>query len=196
MEVLQHGPELEPPMIVPTPLDAEAEAGLFLEITSLARRCAATIIGAEAARDVAQDVVLACLIRFRSDGATIDLGKLGPIVRGMARRRAFDELRRADRRVRPDEDFMRELTDSTHTWMDPEAAVNEEELAAFHARTLASLPENVRRTYTMVREDGHSYREAAAQLGTSRATVNAHVVRAQRVFRKKLPSMGSPPRLE
>jgi RNA polymerase sigma factor (sigma-70 family) len=177
-------------MKIPTPLDPETEAGLFLEITSVARRRAEKIVGKEAAQDIAQDIVLELLVRIRTGVSPIDLDRLPGLVRNMARRRAYDQLRSADRHAQPDEDYMRELTESTHAWMDPDAAMDADEVAAIRDRTLTTIPDNWRRAYTMVREEGCSYGEAATRLGISRRAVHAHLVKAQRCFRRELARQG------
>ena len=179
-------------MSIPTTLDAKAEADLLLEITAIARKKARRFVDAETARDIAQDVALECLVRLREGTPTLDLDRLPGLAAWMARTRAMDQRRRDKRRARPDEDYMRELTDSTHAWMEPDAAVHEEELEQFREQTIAELPENCRRSYTLVREEGRTYDEAAAELGVSRSTVHAHVALAQRRFREGLPRHAVP----
>jgi DNA-directed RNA polymerase specialized sigma24 family protein len=74
--------------------------------------------------------------------------------------------------------------------MSPELGIAEQELASLHASTLASLPDGCRHSYVMVRDDGTSYQTAAEELGVSRAAVCAHVVAAQRRFRRELFEYG------
>jgi DNA-directed RNA polymerase specialized sigma24 family protein len=177
-------------MEITRPFDAATEAGLFLEITSIARRSAARIVGAEDARDIAQEVVLECLIRLREGTSPIDLRRLHGLVRRMARVRAFDLHRGTTRRMDRDGGFLREISASVHLWMSPDAAVDDAELTALRARTLAGLSRTCRAAYTMVREGGMSYLEAARRLGLSRASVHAHVAEAQRRFRHELREQG------
>ncbi len=186
------GPELETRMDIAATLDEKAEADLLVEITSIARKQARRFVDAETSRDIAQDVALECLIRIREGTHEIDLERLPGLAARMAQARGRDHRRRERRRERPDEDYMRELTDSTHAWMEPDAAVHEEELEQFRERTIAELPEGCRRTYTLVREEGRTYEEAAVELGVSRSTVHAHVVLAQRRFREGLPRHAVP----
>lgn len=179
-------------MKIPATLGVDTEADLLLEITALARRSARRVVGAEAARDIAQDIVLEMLVRMRESPESIDLTRLPGLVCEMARGRARDMRRQERRRERPNGDYMTELTDSTHSWMHPDAAVHETELAAFRERLLATLPEKCRSAYLLVREDGCSYAEAGTRLGMSTRSVHAQVTRAQRLFRKELPQQGVP----
>jgi hypothetical protein len=87
---------------------------------------------------------------------------------------------------------MKELTDSTHSWMHPDAAVDEAELTVFRESSLAKLPERCRAAYLLVREEGLSYAEAGTRLGMSTRSVHAQVARAQRLFREELPQQGVP----
>jgi len=179
-------------MKIPAARGADTEADLLLEMSALARRTARRIAGADAARDIAQDIVLELLVRIRECPASIDLVRLPGLVCEMARGRARDQLRRERRRERPNGDFMKELTDSTHSWMHPDAAVDEAELSAFRESSLAKLPERCRAAYLLVREEGLSYAEAGTRLGMSTRSVHAQVARAQRLFREELRQQGVP----
>ena len=179
-------------MKIPATLGADSEAELLTEVSTLARRTARRIVGADAAGDIAQDIVLELLVRIREGAESIDLARLPGLVCEMARCRAKDQLRRERRRERPNGDFMKELTDSTHSWMHPDAAVDEAELAAFRESSLAKLPEQCRVAYLLVREEGLSYAEAGTRLGMSTRSVHAQVARAQRLFREELPQQGVP----
>jgi RNA polymerase sigma-70 factor (ECF subfamily) len=179
-------------MKIPATLGADTEADLLLEISALARRTARRIVGTDAARDVAQDIVLELLVRMREGAESIDPARLPGLVCEMARCRARDQLRRERRREKPNGDFMRELTDSTHSWMHPDAAVHEAELTAFRESSLEKLPERCRAAYLLVREEGLSYAEAGTRLGMSTRSVHAQVARAQRLFREELPQQGVP----
>lgn len=179
-------------MKIPAALGADTEADLLLEMSALARRTAKRIVGADAARDIAQDIVLELLVRIREQPASIDPVRLPGLVCEMARGRARDQLRRERRRERPNGDFMKELTDSTHSWMHPDAAVEEAELSALRESSLAKLPERCRAAYLLVREEELSYAEAGTRLGMSTRSVHAQVARAQRLFREELRQQGVP----
>lgn len=179
-------------MKIPATLGAHSEADLLVEVSTLARRTARRIVGSDAAEDIAQDIVLELLVRIREGPESIDLARLPGLVCEMARCRAKDQLRRDRRREKPNGDFMKELTDSTHSWMHPDAAVDEAELAAFRESSLAKLPERCRAAYLLVREEGLSYAETATRLGMSTRSVHAQVARAQRLFREELAQQGVP----
>jgi DNA-directed RNA polymerase specialized sigma24 family protein len=74
--------------------------------------------------------------------------------------------------------------------MAPDLAFEERELEDFHERTLVSLPDTCRRAFSMVRDADAPYDVVAEALGVSRSAVHAHVVTAQRRFRRKLAQIG------
>lgn len=168
------------------PPEASDEGALLIEISTLARRFARRRLPREDADDLAQDIVLECLVNVRAGKGGINVSLLPGFVRHMVRLRTIDARRRRCRRSSTDRYYARVLPDVPHVWMSPEMAIEVEELENFHARTLASLSCTCRRAYTMVREDEASYRAVAAQLGVSRAAVNWHVAAAHRRFRAEL----------
>ena len=87
-------------MKIPATLGADSEADLLVEVSTLARRTARRIVGSDAARDIAQDIVLELLVRIREGSESIDLARLPGLVCEMARCRAKDQLRRERRRPR------------------------------------------------------------------------------------------------
>jgi len=179
-------------MKIPATLGADSEAELLQTISGLARSAARRIVGRDAAEDIAQDIVLELLVRIRGGSESVDFARLPGLVVEMARCRAKDQLRRERRRERPNGDFMKELTDSTHSWMHPDAAVDEADLAAFRERSLAKLPERCRAAYLLVREEKLSYAEVGTRLGMTTRSVHAQVAHAQRLFREELPQQGVP----
>lgn len=166
-----------------------SEAQLLMDVATLARRFAGKYMCTHDAEDLAQDVVLECLIRMRA-GKWKPIISLGAFVRAMVWRRRTDSLRQRERRTSRDAEHARALTESVHTWMSPEHALEERELLSFHEQTLTSLPRSCRRAYVMVREEEAPYQLVADRLGVSRATVCAHVVAAQRRFRLELLEQG------
>jgi RNA polymerase sigma factor (sigma-70 family) len=180
-----NGPGLEIPMHLVSSTDVSTDARLLKEIIRRAGRHAEKLMSADAAEDIAQDVVLECLTRMR-EGKWRIRRSLPALVRKMVRRRLTDHLRGQESRVTHEEEHVRERTESIHAWMSPELALQERELERFHEETLASLPRACRRAYVMVREEGTPYGVAADRLGVSRAAVNSHVVAAQRRFRTEL----------
>ena len=69
------------------------------------------------------------------------------------RRRSIDARRRSQLRASRNAELTRELQEATHAWMAPDVAIEEDELVGFHARTLASMSDECRRAYVMVREE-------------------------------------------
>src|SRR2546423_352545 len=161
-----------------SPSDAATETAVLLQVTIIARRYARKFLGAQAAEDLAQDVVLQCLKEMRA-GRWVIRHSLAAYVGYLVRWRRDDFHCRRKRRMARDAEHLRERTESTHVWMSPDLALEERELDEFHEQTLASLPDGCRRAYVMVREDGEPYQVVAERLGVSRAAVCFHVVAAQ-----------------
>lgn len=177
-------------MSIVSPTEATNEEALLIALSTLARRFAGRILPRDAAEDLAQDVVLECLIKLRSGRWRID----GLLVAGLARRmvqsRSIDALRRVQRRSSRNAEHARELAESARVWMSPDLAIEEEELARCHARTLADLPDVRRRAYLLVCEERVSCQAAARQLGIPRFSVVAHVAAAQQRFYHALHAQG------
>jgi RNA polymerase sigma factor (sigma-70 family) len=173
---------------------------LLARIARYARRyawCLAIIAGVEEegfVGDIAHDVTLDCLVKIRTGLWGDGPRSLKAYVRTAVRLRLVDYLRRGYHREERDAEHLRELSENTHAWMEPDVAIEERELSEFHAATLASLPAICRTTYLLVRDGGVSYAEVAVQLGITRSAVTANVVRAQRRFRARLRELGITPR--
>jgi RNA polymerase sigma factor (sigma-70 family) len=166
--------------------EASDEGALLIEVFTIARQFARRRFPNDVAEDVAQDIVLECLVTVRAGKCGIKVSLLPGFVRHLVRLRSCDVLRRNHRRANTDEYYARALADTQHVWMSPEMTIDVEELEDFRVRTLASLPCACRRAYLMVREDEESYRAVAEQLGVSRAAVSWHVAEAHRRFRAGL----------
>ena len=166
-----------------------ADDRLIADIATLARRFATHIVDDDAAEDIAQDVALQCLIVIREGRWRIDAAEVPDFVRRVVRRKAVDRLRRSQARERRHDDYARE-THASPTWMSPELAYEERELAELHALALGRLPARCRRTYLMVRDEGETYESAASRLGVRPTTVSAHVVTAHTHLRRALASRG------
>ncbi len=67
-----------------------------------------------------------------------------------------------------------------------ERTVQQAELVAAVRRAIAELPERCRLTFTLVRDRGLSYAEAAAVMGVSVKTVDAQLAKAVRALRESL----------
>lgn len=64
--------------------------------------------------------------------------------------------------------------------------VREHELAAIIEQEINALPEKMRRVFLMKRNENLSYKDIAAQTGTTELTVKTQMTNALRVLRKKL----------
>jgi RNA polymerase sigma-70 factor (ECF subfamily) len=134
---------------------------LLLEITRLARRFARHIVTAREVDDLVQDVVLRCLVGIREGRWNGRVAPLPVIIGHIVRCRAVDALRRRQCTAEREAEFRREVCETSHAWMAPDAVAEERELKALHAKALASLSPACRRAYVMVREEGLSYTQAA-----------------------------------
>lgn len=167
----------------------DQEEQLLLEIAALARRRAREVLEPDVADDVAQDVVLECLVKVR-EGAWCHPASLAGLVRQMVLRRTVDVYRRARRRAERSAVHLSESKAGPPSWMQPDLALEELEYTELRANVLHVLPEGCRRVFAMVREEGLAYGVVATRLGVSRATVCAHVVHAQSKLRTQLIESG------
>jgi RNA polymerase sigma factor (sigma-70 family) len=179
----------KPLPIDPSAADAATER-VLLEVAQLARRFAKGVVRREDVEDVAQEVVLECLIKLRNGYWVPGETSTASLVRNMIHRRGVDRLRRAQRRDEREADHCRDLRESVHAWMSPAVAMEERELNALHDRALAELPPLCRRAYVLVREEGLSYSEVARRLGVTRHAVTSHVTRAQQRLKRSLRAHG------
>jgi len=170
--------------------NAAFEDALLLSIARIAEQCARRRVSRDLARDIAQDITLDALVKIRSGRMQVIEGSLRALVARMVRDRLADHFRGAARAA----DFAVELhgglAADTRPWMEPDRAIEEQELDEFVERTLAGLPATCRRTFVMVRQDDVPYNDVARALGVSRNAVCNHVVYAQRRFRLGLGKLG------
>ena len=178
------------------PPDASEEARLLTQVSVLANRFARRLVKAEDAADIAQDVVLKCLVRMRSGRWRIDT-TLDALVASAVWRHHATLLGRSAPRRGWESQFVAERAAQTPVWMDPAAVVDEGDDEAFRERVLSELPARSRDAFLLVREQGASYLAVADRLGMSAGTVAAHVRRAEhhlaaRLLGRRLP-LGPPP---
>jgi len=169
--------------------DATIEHALVLA-TSIARDAASRIIDTEDAADIAQQVVMDCLIRMRDGRWNVALADMPRVVRRMVLSRAIDGWRAHSRRRAREREHARESSEGARAWMSPDLMYEDGELRDLQEQMLAGIPRVCRRAYLMVRLEQLTYEEAAERLGVSPRTVESHVVRAQRRFRKELERCG------
>lgn len=166
-----------------------ADDQLIVEIASLARDFAMNIVDDDPAEDIAQDVALQCLMKIRAGKWRVEAAALRDFVRRVVRRKAVDLLRRSQAREQRHAEYALEAH-AAQTWMSPELAYEERELAEFREQALGRLPALCRRTYLLVREEEETYRNAALRLGVRPTTVSAHIVTAQQRLRNELAERG------
>jgi RNA polymerase sigma-70 factor (ECF subfamily) len=193
MDMCRSGASIDPQLIdrATGTVDEVRLETLLVEIARLAREFArSNNVKARHVDDLVQDVVLECLVSIREGQWNGDEAPLPKIVGRIVRCRAVDALRHRQRTAAREADFSREVNETSHAWMAPDAVAEERELQALHEKALAALPPACRRAYVMVREEGFSYAQAATILGVSRSGVSAFVVKAQRKLRGQLKRRG------
>jgi RNA polymerase sigma-70 factor (ECF subfamily) len=176
--------------MAPTPPTARLEEELFTEVSEIARRIGAHVAKGENLDDLVHDVVLRCLIEHRKGRLTLDRERLPGLVKMLVLVHTAHGLRRTRRRAERDALHEQEMRDSDHVWMSPDLAIDELELEDVYERTLDSLTPACRRAYTLVRDDGLTYSQAAARLGLTRSAISFHLVTAQNRFREALRAYG------
>ena len=164
--------------------------GLLLEVKRLARTFSRRLVLPVDREDLEQDTVLACLASIRDGTWNGHAAKLSVIVGHIVRCQAVDRLRRRQCSFERDAEYARDVVETMHAWMSPEAAMHERELEAARWEMLESLSPRCRQAYELVREQGLSYAQAARLLGMTRSGVCAFVVKAQRKLRLQLKRRG------
>ena len=172
-----------------SPSRETTNADFLVALSTLARQYGRDLLTRAAAEDLAQDLVLEHLQRLDAGERFDDITSLDAYVRTIVRTRSIDALRRSRNSARRDTEHARDV-DVAPAWMSPELALEERELDAMHRQTMASLPPECRRAFTLVRERELSYEIAATRLGVSRSAVNRHVMRAHHAFRRELREYG------
>ncbi len=173
------------------------QSTLLVEISRIAHLRARELTHRQDADDVAQDVVLECLLQLESGKLGIHDVMLEAFVGRLVATRAIDMSRRTRRRGKREETQAVELNRRTHSWMSPEDTLYESTLDELYAEMLANLPATCRRVYSMVREQDATYQSVANQLGITESAVSRHVVKAQHRIRENLAAYGisaPPPR--
>ena len=178
--------------------DASEEARLLANISTLATRFARRLVATDAAEradeadDIAQSVVLNCLMLMRAGRWRVET-TLGAFVASITWREHAFSRRRSTNRSERDAQFLAERMAQHPAWMDAEASLGEGENKRMRSLALSRLPELCQESYRLVREEGATYREAARQLGTSFGKVVRHVARAERMLASRLLDVRSVP---
>jgi RNA polymerase sigma factor (sigma-70 family) len=168
---------------------SQSEAALITTVLALARRFARRRMTRDAADDVAQDVAVAFCNKMSPDGSRSS-PPLEVVVWHMVRERAIDRTRRDASRKARESTYAREVERTSHSWMRPEASIEEEELGALREEIVRELSDRCREAFRMVREEEVPYGEASKRLGIRRGSVRRLVVRAEGVFSRRLAAEG------
>src|SRR5258705_1483177 len=147
------------------PRDSSAEARLLSKISALALRSARRVLrrkdeDLDAAHDLAQQVVLDCLVRLRTGRWRVHTS-LDALVAAMVWRKHAWGMRGEQHRAERGAQYLDEREAQTPMWMDPEAIVEERENETLYRRALSELPARCREAFLLVRDEGVSCRDAA-----------------------------------
>lgn len=133
----------------------------------------------EAAEDVAQDVLLEL---WRRREALVVTDSVRAYLFRSVRNRALNELRRVKVAKRK-EPFVRGESESPAIGA---LRLEDAEVDAALAAALAALPDPVRETFVLSRQDGLRYQEIATRLGVSVKTVEARMTKALKELRDRM----------
>jgi hypothetical protein len=131
-----------------------SQAQLLVEISGPAKRCVRTVGAVDRAADLAQDVVLECLMKLRAGPLGIAPAVLPGLVSGLVKWRALDSLRRRQTDEERAHAFARDRAQGTRVWMSPDLSYEEEDMADIHAALIAGA------------DTGESARDSEATPGT------------------------------
>lgn len=186
-------------------MDADAyhepieEVSFVSEVCRLANGFARRLASDDDADDIAQQVVLKCLLRLRSHRWRSELSP-DALVAHITRRTFANHMRADIRRREREAQYLAERTAVAPGWMNPARGTEEQEECEAHERALAELPASCRSTFLLVREHGMTYREAAQREGISLNVVAKRVARAERMLAGRLLGTsrwrGMPPTME
>jgi RNA polymerase sigma-70 factor (ECF subfamily) len=150
--------------------------------------CHARVRNADHADDLAQETLLR---GFRALHSLSDHTKFGPWLMGIAARAALDWLKARERSTRTfstlgtDEPYER-----TNSKQPDEAAFQAEERQIILAE-IEALPSALRQAVMLYYYDEFTYRDLAALLGVSTATINARLTKAREMLRERLGSVSA-----
>jgi RNA polymerase sigma factor (sigma-70 family) len=174
---------------MPSPLRTHREQNeLLLIIEWHARELARRSVKRDA-DDVVGDVVLYCLERLRSR-AWPKLENLPGYISQLVKARFVDGLR-AETVAGENATSVALVGQSAGS---PESSADsdwdEDQIKAFRASVMKKLSVRVREAYRLVRIQGASYEDAAAQMNVTVGAINQYIWRAHCVFRNELRTIG------
>jgi RNA polymerase sigma-70 factor (ECF subfamily) len=162
---------------------------IFRRIAAMARKIAFRSLRMEDARDVAQEVALACWRQVQDGSASVTDGRpLEKFVFALTKNKVIDRIRSAEiedaRLVSLDE--LPERDQIPAKPVDIAALIDGANLRELIADTLEAMPESRAAVFRLIREQGLSTKEAADLRGVSVNTVKTQLHDAQRALREAL----------
>lgn len=161
------------------------EARIVDEVRQLAFQCALLKTDSDTADDIAQEVAIDCLLRFRRNRWRVAKSQEA-LVASMTRRKLSRLKEKTNNLREREEQFMAERTARCPAWMNPAHEVEQREEEVTRAQALEELPEKCRNAFLLVREHGVTHRAVARRLGISLGLVVKHVARAERHLADRL----------
>jgi RNA polymerase sigma factor (sigma-70 family) len=157
------------------------------DVLRLAMEHASRLADYDTARDVSHEVAVELWQRRVEERDFLARPEdIAPYVCRAVANRVFNVRRDGARRRHRDQLHTLESSAPVHSWMNPETAREEAELAQQVARALEGMPARVRTIYRRVRDDEASCKEVAREMGISANTVRNHLVRAHELLRAAL----------
>jgi RNA polymerase sigma factor (sigma-70 family) len=157
------------------------------QIAMMAHRSARKAAGRQDGVDLAQDVILECLVKLRSGEWRPPPGRsLRSFVLLVVRRRATDFFRSRQRRWAREMEYGRQQKEWARMQFAPDLETEERELDAWYKRALDTLPHMPREVHRLVVVEEASHRLAAKELGISRQRVTEHMATVQQRLRQEL----------
>jgi RNA polymerase sigma-70 factor (ECF subfamily) len=172
-------PAFGPARMDDRPSDDDARRA-YEDLLVRALRYARRLLPREEAFEIAHDVAVEMLDRplaSQASGTTVYFAVIGRL------RRAW---RATDRRAARDRAYLESQSTEGPTWARPDAGLDASELRVRIAEAVARMPDAMRQTFLLVRQDELSYKEAAARLGVRVGTVHAQLSRANAHLRECL----------
>src|SRR5476649_1871690 len=97
-----------------TPAATTQESALLLQVHDIARNCAAGTMSAADVEDLAQDIVLRSLIKYRAGKLPTEPNRLVAAVVRLVRHAKIDQRRRKHTRLEHEDQFARDVVATQH----------------------------------------------------------------------------------
>jgi RNA polymerase sigma-70 factor (ECF subfamily) len=150
---------------------------LYEDALVAAMRCAERYLPRDQALEVAHDVA--------SEMLRLPPGRVtGTLIYVAVTSRLRSLWRRKERRAALEGAYHERWSSVTPLWAEPGAEMEIRELQQRIDAALADMPPGMRKVFVLVREEGLSYKEAAARLGVNVGTVHTQLSRANALLRQ------------